>query len=165
MTNLNQQFAALEPVQSFEDLSLDTKRIVWDLFPCSGRNTYEMNADELYLNLKKIYVHTCDVMRDEQYAALHFLWCLKRSINERAKKRFYKRDERGFWSTCSYDTLAYKYADTEWRELATWCTVWASKEPGDTLESALDLIEESFMNALDAAGVFVTSQKPDDFEE
>lgn len=148
------------PMRSIDELDLLTQTQLFNTYVRGDTVSY------LYDRLKRIYEHVPDGedFKDAQYKALSFLYQLRKETNERASEVFYKRDERGMWETCTFEELASDHRKN-WEALALWDALFASRQIGDSLASSLDKIEESFLDAHDRAGVFLTTDKPDDFEE
>ena len=148
------------PINSINELDLHSTAQLYNVY------THGDTVGTLYDRLRSIYEHVpnAELIKAAQYNALYFLYLLKKETNERAGTIFYKRDPRGFWETETFQELASKHC-AKWEALALWDALFATSQIGESITRGLDHIEEAFLDAHDAAGIFVTSEKPDDFGE
>ncbi len=167
MTNLEKQFAELEPVRSFEELTSLAQNVLGDAYRETYTRKREPDAAALITYLEPIYlkVPDADAIKAAQFAALHFLYCLENIICDWRDEVFYKRDDLKRWHQLSFDDLASGAGFSAWESDATYYAMYGDHQIGEYLDAGIFHVMEKVFNDYDAAGVLVTSEKPDDFEE
>ena len=167
MTNLEKQFTGLEPVRSFEELTSLAQNVLRDAYEETYTRKREPDAATLVTYLEPIYLNVpdADAIKAAQFAALHFLYCLENAISAWRDEVFYKRDDFGRWCQLSFDELASGAGFSDWESDATYYAIFGDHQVGEYLDAGIFAVTEKVFNDYDAAGVFVTSEKPEGFEE
>lgn len=167
MTKLSEQLAALKPVQCIEELTPAAQDALQSAYIETSKRKADCDAYDVAAYLTPLYLDDAapaDV-KEAQFDALHFLHCLQDALHECATETYYKRDESSRWWQCDFSELARSAGWDNWEGKATYLSIFGAHEAYERLEDSVFQVVASVLDDYDRAGVFVTQQKPEDFDE
>lgn len=166
MKDLFEKLEALKPVRMVEELTPAAQDVLKNacVETLKRKRNYDAFDVDTYLTPEYLNAKAPKDVKKAQFDAMHFLVCLERVLLECANSVYYKRDSRGWWDRYEFSDLADAAGFNDWRADATYSAIFGEHEPGDSIGTAVYKEVARVLDDYDRAGVFVTDEKPADWE-